>query len=86
MLTFGEMSKFHSFHISFINDSTDIEFGHPRISGKPFFWENISARQMYDDHSVYVALHLTLGKLEKPSLDVVKNLDVENWILEPFLC
>lgn len=52
----------------------------------PFFWENISARQMYDDHSVYVALHLTLGKLEKPSLDVVKNLDVENWILEPFLC
>lgn len=37
MLTFGEMSKFHSFHISFINDSTDIEFGHPRISGKAFF-------------------------------------------------
>lgn len=41
---------------------------------------------MYDDHSVYVTLHLTLGKLEKPSLDVVKNLDVENWSLEPFLC
>lgn len=55
MLTFGDMSKFHSFCISFINDSTDTEFGHPQVSGKAFF------RKIYlQDMCVTIVLYMLL--------------------------